>query len=199
MATLEGLSEDEVVRRYRLNRPGISSLYELLEPSLQPLDSPKPCRPCDGQTAVLPALFGHWQFPEGWGGLWGGITANLFTVPWSGPGRHPLGNFISFPKNRNEWNAVKRHFYGLSGIPNVLGAIDCTHVALNPPRQGTHLYKQEELPLPQCASGVRCTDEHPEHRVWVPRLLSQGCLHPKTVRTLPIFRDRTNASRVAVR
>ncbi|XP_053560947.1 putative nuclease HARBI1 [Bombina bombina] len=41
--------------------------------------------------------------------------------------------FIFFPTSPRGWRDVKRDFFLLGGIPNVLGAIDCTHIALRPP------------------------------------------------------------------
>ncbi|MGH0165421.1 UNVERIFIED_CONTAM: hypothetical protein FKN15_053481 [Acipenser sinensis] len=40
--------------------------------------------------------------------------------------------YIKFPKFEAEQNNTKHAFYQLAGFPNILGAIDCTHVALCP-------------------------------------------------------------------
>uniref|UniRef100_A0A803KC54 Putative nuclease HARBI1 n=1 Tax=Xenopus tropicalis TaxID=8364 RepID=A0A803KC54_XENTR len=128
-ATLEGLTEDEVVRRYRLNRATISSLYELLEPSLQPLT--RRSRAVPGMVKLLCSLHflatGSFQRVGGvsqpsFSWCLGQVLDTIHSVS---------GNFISFPQNWNEWNAVKRQFYGVTGIPSVLG-----HILRN--RQGYH-------------------------------------------------------------
>ncbi|XP_069482248.1 putative nuclease HARBI1 [Ambystoma mexicanum] len=39
-------------------------------------------------------------------------------------------HYISLPRTAEEVNATKIAFYALAGMPNVIGAIDCTHVEL---------------------------------------------------------------------
>lgn len=41
--------------------------------------------------------------------------------------------FIHFPNTRQDWLKVKRDFYVWRGLPNLMRAIDCTHVTLLPP------------------------------------------------------------------
>jgi nuclease HARBI1 len=52
--------------------------------------------------------------------------------------------FINFP-NRNELNAVKEHFFHLSGFPQVIGAIDGTHVPIvSPGGDNAELYRNRK-------------------------------------------------------
>lgn len=44
-----------------------------------------------------------------------------------------LGHFIKFPTTEEERNKVKRGFVEKGGFPGILGAIDCTHVAIQAP------------------------------------------------------------------
>lgn len=41
--------------------------------------------------------------------------------------------FIQFPYGDDRQTMIKREFYEIAGFPNVIGAIDCTHVHLKPP------------------------------------------------------------------
>uniref|UniRef100_A0A803JC58 DDE Tnp4 domain-containing protein n=1 Tax=Xenopus tropicalis TaxID=8364 RepID=A0A803JC58_XENTR len=109
----------------------ISSLYELLEPSLQPLT--RQSRAVPGMVKLLCSLHflaaGSFQRVRG-------FTGGVHSPPFHGA----LARSWT-----PSWNAVKRHFYGVSGIPNVLGAIDCTHVALNPPPQDReHIFRNRK-------------------------------------------------------
>lgn len=36
--------------------------------------------------------------------------------------------YIYMPTTRHEWDQIKHDLYGISGISNVMGVIDCTHV-----------------------------------------------------------------------
>ncbi|XP_054283164.1 putative nuclease HARBI1 [Macrosteles quadrilineatus] len=47
-----------------------------------------------------------------------------------------LGNYIKFPTNAQDVEAVKLGFWEKFGFPGTVGAIDCTHVAIvSPPKQ----------------------------------------------------------------
>ncbi|XP_068103245.1 putative nuclease HARBI1 [Hyperolius riggenbachi] len=48
------------------------------------------------------------------------------------------------PTSRAEWDDLKRKFYRMGGIPNVMGAIDCTHVAFNAPKRKEHIYRNRK-------------------------------------------------------
>uniref|UniRef100_A0A803JG76 Putative nuclease HARBI1 n=1 Tax=Xenopus tropicalis TaxID=8364 RepID=A0A803JG76_XENTR len=133
-ATLEGFGEDEVVRWYRLNKAAIAGLYELLEPSLEPLTSRS--RAVPGMVKLLCSL--HFLASGSFQRVGGCLGQVLDAI------RLVSRNFISFPQHRNEWNTVKRDFFGVSGIPNVLGAIDCTHAAFNPSQDREHIFRNRK-------------------------------------------------------
>lgn len=42
-------------------------------------------------------------------------------------------NYIQFPYQNEQQAEVKRGFYAIAGFPNIIGAIDCTHVAIKAP------------------------------------------------------------------
>ncbi|XP_034035060.1 putative nuclease HARBI1 [Thalassophryne amazonica] len=48
--------------------------------------------------------------------------------------------YIRFPYNNAEQAVIKRDFHELAGFPNVIGAIDCTHVRLRPPSVNDYAY-----------------------------------------------------------
>jgi len=56
--------------------------------------------------------------------------------------RH-LKSFIVFPKD-NALVDVKRKFYDLQSFPNIIGAIDCTHVKMKPPIDKDNIYRNRK-------------------------------------------------------
>nr|XP_033771538.1 vomeronasal type-2 receptor 26-like [Geotrypetes seraphini] len=49
--------------------------------------------------------------------------------------------YIQFPMSQAEWQCTMRGFAQLARFPSVLGAIDCTHVALRPPADTERQYR----------------------------------------------------------
>ncbi|XP_030842642.1 putative nuclease HARBI1 [Strongylocentrotus purpuratus] len=49
-------------------------------------------------------------------------------------------NYIVFPRDRASLLQVKRGFTDMCGIPNTLGAVDCTHVRIRSPSIDEHLF-----------------------------------------------------------
>ena len=39
--------------------------------------------------------------------------------------------YIKFPYNNDQQTGIKRDFYAIARFPNVIGAVDCTHVRMN--------------------------------------------------------------------
>ncbi|XP_030069249.1 putative nuclease HARBI1 [Microcaecilia unicolor] len=52
---------------------------------------------------------------------------------------------IAFPTGEEEWRRIKQDFYKIAGMPNVLGAIDCTHVAFTPPADQELQYRNRKM------------------------------------------------------
>ncbi|XP_030060793.1 putative nuclease HARBI1 [Microcaecilia unicolor] len=52
---------------------------------------------------------------------------------------------IAFPTGEEERRRIKRDFYKIAGMPNVLGAIDCTHVAFTPPVDQEMQYRNRKM------------------------------------------------------
>lgn len=55
--------------------------------------------------------------------------------------KYLLGKFVVFPTDDTELTRLKQTFFQQFNIPGVIGAIDCTHVAiLSPPKDVEHVY-----------------------------------------------------------
>ena len=48
--------------------------------------------------------------------------------------------YIKFPYNAVEQANIKAQFAARAGFPNVIGAIDCTHIAIKAPSQNEFVY-----------------------------------------------------------
>ncbi|XP_040211663.1 putative nuclease HARBI1 [Rana temporaria] len=134
---LESLRDTEVRTRYRLSRGAIYYLYGLIEHKLQPTTARSQAVP--GMVKLLASLYilGRGSFQTTSGIVLGisqptvsrvfmqVINAILDLVP----------QFIHWPQTEEEWNDVKVAFYARGEFPQILGAIDCTHVAIRPPRR----------------------------------------------------------------
>ncbi len=48
--------------------------------------------------------------------------------------------YIRFPYTVGEQANIKRQFAAMSGFPNVIGAIDCTPIAIRAPHENEFIY-----------------------------------------------------------
>ena len=48
--------------------------------------------------------------------------------------------YIKFPYNNDQQTGIKRDFYAIARFPNVIGAVDCTHVRMKPPSINDYAY-----------------------------------------------------------
>ncbi|KAJ8926478.1 hypothetical protein NQ314_021153 [Rhamnusium bicolor] len=49
---------------------------------------------------------------------------------------HPelLQRYVKFPETLNEMNSLRMRFHRIYGMPGIIGCIDCTHIAIVPPK-----------------------------------------------------------------
>ncbi|XP_029446812.1 putative nuclease HARBI1 [Rhinatrema bivittatum] len=132
--TLFGMSERDVVRTYRLSSRAILFLYEDLCCDLEPLANRHHAVP--GLTKLLGALkfFGTGSFQTPLSVIVGMTQASFSRhlaqvlkamMKW-------MRKYIVYPTDPVELQQIHSGFMDIAGMPNVLGAIDCTHIAFTP-------------------------------------------------------------------
>ncbi|XP_063788800.1 putative nuclease HARBI1 [Pseudophryne corroboree] len=143
---LADFSEKDVIKNFHLSSRSIHMLYDLMEPDLEPRVPTN--HAVSGMSKLLAAL--HY-FASG---TFQPVLSQ--TVGFSQPTlsriltqvctafRKLTTQFIHFPSTDSEWREVKLDFFEKSRFPNVLGAIDCTHVAIAPPRQMEECFRNRK-------------------------------------------------------
>ena len=133
---LENMRDSDIRSMFRLQRGAILHLYELIEDKIAPTTQRSHAVP--GLVRLLATLYilGRGSFQATSGSIMGisqatvsrvfmrVINAILDLVPL----------FIHWPQNEDEWNNTKVAFYARANMPQILGAIDGTHIAIRPPR-----------------------------------------------------------------
>ncbi|XP_050065584.1 putative nuclease HARBI1 isoform X1 [Aphis gossypii] len=53
-----------------------------------------------------------------------------------------FNKFVHFPRNFSELDDVRTRFFSKYGLQGVVGVIDCTHIAITPPKKNDELYPE---------------------------------------------------------
>ncbi|CAI6377844.1 unnamed protein product [Macrosiphum euphorbiae] len=53
-----------------------------------------------------------------------------------------FNQFVNFPSNFNELDSVRTSFFAKYGLQGVVGVINCTHIAITPPKKNDELYPE---------------------------------------------------------
>ncbi|XP_072000005.1 putative nuclease HARBI1 isoform X2 [Engystomops pustulosus] len=143
---MEGLTDEEVVERFRLTKRTIVDLYELIRVDIDPLTQRSHAIP--GIVKLLNCLhfFSTGSFQTKASAI-GGVSQSTFSrflVPVIQALKKHVHTFIGFPSNKEEWHQLKNGFYSVAGIPNVLGVLDCIHIALSAPHEREEIYRNKE-------------------------------------------------------
>ncbi|KAJ1182066.1 hypothetical protein NDU88_007261 [Pleurodeles waltl] len=115
LVDLSTMEERHIILRYRLDRATIHELCAQLEPALM-----SPIRQPTGIPPLVQVLF----------------------CPESALMQY-MRSYIVFPEE-GDLATVKGDFYALGHIPNIIGAIDGTHVALVPPKDNEQVYRNRK-------------------------------------------------------
>ncbi|KAJ1209950.1 hypothetical protein NDU88_005319 [Pleurodeles waltl] len=143
---LQGLREHVIIQRYRLNWQAIQQLLRNIEPQLGPTLLTPRTIPTETKLLAVLHMLASGSF-QSTGALVAGISQSSFSaflpkVLDAIIGLTPC--HICFPNTLQKQQEARQGFYLISGFPHVLGAIDRTHVRLEPPAATEHLYRNRK-------------------------------------------------------
>uniref|UniRef100_A0A8C5PYP9 Putative nuclease HARBI1 n=1 Tax=Leptobrachium leishanense TaxID=445787 RepID=A0A8C5PYP9_9ANUR len=142
---LENLSDRQILKKFQLSREAILALYQRIRQDLEPLSGRGHSIP--GLVKLLAVLyhFAKHSFQADSGEV--GISQASFSRCLTQVVRALTSwakEFIHLPTDRASWRKLKLDFFQVAGFPKVLGAIDCTHVALRQPTNCEELYRNRK-------------------------------------------------------
>ncbi|XP_030048052.1 putative nuclease HARBI1 [Microcaecilia unicolor] len=144
---LEHMSDRKIVDDYRLTRTAIHQLYHEIRDDIDPTTHRSHAVPGLAKLLTVLQFLATGTFQHVLGGNSGvdqaTVSRHLSQV------LHALKKcvrqHIAFPTGEKEQRRVKQDFYKIARLPNVLGAIDCTHVALTPPADRELQYRNRKM------------------------------------------------------
>ncbi|KAJ1178720.1 hypothetical protein NDU88_003962 [Pleurodeles waltl] len=145
LVDLSTMEERHIILRYRLDRATIHELCAQLEPALMsPIRQPTGIPPLVQVLSVLHFLAtGSFQTTVA---MSSGMSQPMFSKILSrvlSALMKLMRSYIIFPEE-GDLPTVKGDFYALGHIPNIIGAIDGTHVALVPPKDDEQVYRNRK-------------------------------------------------------
>ncbi|KAJ1205808.1 hypothetical protein NDU88_001234 [Pleurodeles waltl] len=164
MVDLSTMEERHVIITYRLDRATIQELCTQLEPDLMSaIRHPTGISP---QVQVLSVLHflasGSFQTTVAIAsGMSQPMFSNVLSRVLSALLKH-MRSYIVFPQVE-DLPTVKGDFYALGHIPNIIGAIDGTHVALVPPHRSEQVYRNRKSYHSMNAQLVCLADQYISH------------------------------------
>ncbi|XP_056419657.1 putative nuclease HARBI1 isoform X1 [Hyla sarda] len=143
---MEGLTDEEVMERFRLTKRSIIDLYELIRVDIDPLTQRSHAIP--GIVKLLNCLhfFSTGSFQTKASAI-GGVSQSTFSrflVPVIQALKKHVHTFIYFPTDKATWQQLKNGFSSVAGIPHVMGVLDCIHIALSAPHEQEEIYRNKK-------------------------------------------------------
>ncbi|XP_060759492.1 putative nuclease HARBI1 [Neoarius graeffei] len=136
---LEVYNDDEIISRFRLTREAILRLTDELGEVLGPTTERSHSIPALLQVCTALRFYATGSFLNTVGDTVGLSKASVSQVAYRASGA--LSERLpQFPTEPAELSRLKRGFYNISRFPNVVGAIDGTHVKVQAPSENEHLF-----------------------------------------------------------
>lgn len=137
---LDRFDDIELYQRFRFDRPGIQYLSDLLLDEIEPQTNRNKAIPTSLQVCIALRFCACGTFQ--------GVVADTIRIHQSTVSRiiqrvslalaRKLNQFVRFPGQ--DIQAVKRAFYEIREFPNVIGAVDGTHVRIICPHENEEQY-----------------------------------------------------------
>ncbi len=133
---LEQYTTDELYVRFRFGKADIEYLVNLLRPKLQHITQRSHGLSVEDQILIALRFYACGTFDQVVGDYMGVVKSAVCDVvrDVSIALASLVNEFVSFPKD-NQIAQAKRSFFLLGNMPNTIGAIDCTHVHIQAPRE----------------------------------------------------------------
>ncbi|XP_063775343.1 putative nuclease HARBI1 [Pseudophryne corroboree] len=143
---LKDLSEFDVIQNNRLSACEMYSLYDLLEADLDP--QARTNHAVIGFQKLLATLHflasGTFQPTLSQTCVFSQPTLSRCITQVIKAFRKLTTQFIRFPDTDSGWHEIKLGFYNEFQFPNILGAIDCSHVHIRPPQNSEESFQNQK-------------------------------------------------------
>ena len=136
------MSDDEILRVTRLSRDAVEELTALLYDDMERQTRRSNALTVENQVMCgLQFLSsGSFQWMVGRSCALSQPSASRAVAVVTESLCRRAGEYIRFPTNPHELTATKQAFHGMAGFPNVIGAIDGTHIAIKSPKENEEAF-----------------------------------------------------------
>ena len=133
--TLSDLSDNEILQMTRFPRHAVSELCEMMEDELSRNTARSHAIPVETQLLAALQFFAsgsfQWMIGRSCALSQSSVSHCINDVTEALVKMAP--QFISYPTDEQTLRTMKQSFHAVANFPNVIGAIDCTHVAIKAP------------------------------------------------------------------
>lgn len=138
----EYMDDGELVWKYRLD---LASIFDLCQEIRWPLERQtllSQSLPVSLQLVIALRFYATWSFQsviaDSHGIAIPSVSRSINAI--SAALTKCMGNYILFPRTRENQLAIKQKFYEVDGLPNIIGAVDGTFIPIKAPSVDKHLY-----------------------------------------------------------
>ena len=139
---MNDLSDEEIFQTTRFPRIAVEQLHEMLRGDIEHPTARSNAVPAETQLLAALQFFAtgsfQWMVGRSCGLSQSSVSLAISSVTNALVKR--ASQFITFPTDQHTLLANKLAFHAAGGFPNVIGAIDCTHIAIKSPSANEEAY-----------------------------------------------------------